>query len=443
MDVNNIAEDMIKKKLKSVAKLYMPYIIGAVACLFFLFIIIALILGVVSSGSAFFKNFQDITSCTSIDCDAITSLSGDEQTFAKALFEANSQLKIEGIVNPDIALFTATILIINNYDSSFNYTKLTVDQIRDLIKSNYIAVSTINCVEDTMSDDTTPNPDSGNQASYYNNGIMPVSNIYGKIAYEIDDTTGEPISPEEQNPLEKKIPCTTGEKCTCPEGYTKESESTTYEQNNDQYNAYLKSTFFNSVLSPSVTQSLDETAKNALFDKMTDDIYKLRSELLQQGGGVSAELPFFILPVSPNGCTVTSPYAYRHDPDTGKIVMHRAIDVAMSSSSNNPILAVADGIVTVAHNSVKGVDYSAGCGNYVYIDHIIDGVTYQTRYCHMVYNSITVNVGDTVFKGQQIGIMGTTGYSTGVHLHFAVMADGQFVDPTSLFSGCFSIRNQQ
>jgi murein DD-endopeptidase MepM/ murein hydrolase activator NlpD len=87
---------------------------------------------------------------------------------------------------------------------------------------------------------------------------------------------------------------------------------------------------------------------------------------------------------------------------------HYGVDIAQSGG-NVPIVAAADGVVSVAH-------YSESYGNVVYISHSINGQVYTTVYAHMT--SYNVSAGQTVSKGQQIGIMGNTGDSHGQHLHF-------------------------
>jgi len=94
---------------------------------------------------------------------------------------------------------------------------------------------------------------------------------------------------------------------------------------------------------------------------------------------------------------------------------HRGIDLS-HSNRNNPIIAAATGVVLTAawHNSY---------GYYVIINHNINGQTYGTLYAHLAQQP-SVSPGQTVTQGQQIGIMGNTGNSTGPHLHFEVHPGG-------------------
>lgn len=94
---------------------------------------------------------------------------------------------------------------------------------------------------------------------------------------------------------------------------------------------------------------------------------------------------------------------------------HRGIDIARPSNYN--ILAADNGTVTFA-------GWNGGYGNTIKIDHN-NGI--ETLYAHL--KSIDVSVGDTVGKGQKIGVMGSTGNSTGIHLHFEVYKDGDLENP--------------
>lgn len=119
-----------------------------------------------------------------------------------------------------------------------------------------------------------------------------------------------------------------------------------------------------------------------------------------------AEEPLFI---NPAAGVLTSGFGARW----GRT--HSGIDIG--GDMNSDILAAADGVVTYA-------DWMSGYGNYVMIDHH-NG--YQTAYGHC--NSLLVSDGEQVTQGQLIAKMGSTGNSTGPHLHFEVKADNVFQDP--------------
>jgi len=112
---------------------------------------------------------------------------------------------------------------------------------------------------------------------------------------------------------------------------------------------------------------------------------------------------------------ISSYYGTRTNPFTGKLQFHKGMDFAAKSGSD--VLAVAGGVVTWS-----GKRY--GYGNLVEINH---GNSYITRYGHNKEN--LVEVGDTVKKGQKISLMGSTGRSTGPHVHFEVLKNGRQINP--------------
>ena len=112
---------------------------------------------------------------------------------------------------------------------------------------------------------------------------------------------------------------------------------------------------------------------------------------------------------------LTSPYGYRIHPTTGQYKFHNGVDLA--NDQGTPIYAARSGRVTVA-------TYGGTYGNYVTINH---GDGYSSLYAHMT--RYVVHKGDTVKKGQLIGYMGSTGRSTGPHLHFSIFYNGSSVNP--------------
>jgi murein DD-endopeptidase MepM/ murein hydrolase activator NlpD len=123
-------------------------------------------------------------------------------------------------------------------------------------------------------------------------------------------------------------------------------------------------------------------------------------------------LPRFTMPVIG---TPTSGYGNRIDPIQHTEIKHPGFDLA--AKTGTPVSAALPGTVTQAG--------PAGTyGNLVTVRH---GNGIETRYAHL--SATTVKVGDQVAAGQQIGNVGTTGYSTGPHLHFEVRKDGQAIDP--------------
>lgn len=119
---------------------------------------------------------------------------------------------------------------------------------------------------------------------------------------------------------------------------------------------------------------------------------------------------------------------------------HRGIDISSGGIYGKPIIAIADGIVTETYNSCPHQTRSPRCrcgsgwGNHVKIDHgIYKGQAMGAIYAHMTHPAVSVK--QTVKQGQVIGYVGTTGDSSGYHLHLSVLMNGGYVDPTPLFFG--------
>jgi murein DD-endopeptidase MepM/ murein hydrolase activator NlpD len=115
------------------------------------------------------------------------------------------------------------------------------------------------------------------------------------------------------------------------------------------------------------------------------------------------------------GSHLGSPFGFRIDPITGRSALHTGLD--FQADPGTPILAAAGGVVVVQ-------EYHAAYGNMVEIDH---GNNLITRYAHA--SAVFVKKGDLVKRGQKIAAVGSTGRSTGPHLHFEVHADGTPQDP--------------
>lgn len=123
----------------------------------------------------------------------------------------------------------------------------------------------------------------------------------------------------------------------------------------------------------------------------------------------------------PSSTRVTSNYGTRVSPMSGASSNHKGIDIGASAGAD--IIAAADGTVTAA-------SYSSAAGNYVMIDH---GGGLYTVYMHA--SSLLVSPGQTVSAGDVIAKVGSTGISTGSHLHFGVSLNGSYVSPWSYLGG--------
>ena len=125
----------------------------------------------------------------------------------------------------------------------------------------------------------------------------------------------------------------------------------------------------------------------------------------------------------PQSYTITSWFGYREDPFTGEIAYHSGTDIA--APEGTPILAAADGTVTIA-NAIDS--WGGGYGYHIKVNH---NGTFDTLYAHC--SSICVTVGQEVKQGEVIGYVGTTGNSTGNHLHFEVWQNGERTDALGFF----------
>ncbi len=122
---------------------------------------------------------------------------------------------------------------------------------------------------------------------------------------------------------------------------------------------------------------------------------------------------------------VTSYYGWRRHPLSRQSEFHRGLDVA--NLVGTPVVATADGKVSFA-------GWKGGFGRVMEVDH---GYGYVTRYGHL--KSILVRVGDTVFRGQTVGLLGSSGNATGPHVHYEVLIDGKHTNPKAYirYAGLF------
>lgn len=132
-------------------------------------------------------------------------------------------------------------------------------------------------------------------------------------------------------------------------------------------------------------------------------------------GGPAVVSSRVVFPLPEGTWVLTSPFGMRTHPITGEQKLHTGTDFA--APDGTPILAAADGLVTVA-------EFSGGYGGLIVIEHTIDGHKVATAYAHMWQHGIHVHAGNHVTAGQHIGDVGSSGMSTGAHLHFEVRPGG-------------------
>ena len=141
------------------------------------------------------------------------------------------------------------------------------------------------------------------------------------------------------------------------------------------------------------------------------------------GSGAASVLPEttrLVFPLPEGTWVRTSPFGWREDPFTGERAFHSGSDFA--AADGTPILAVADGLVVLA-------EYSGSYGGLIIIEHTVRGERVASYYAHMWETGIHVVAGQSVTAGQHIGDVGSSGKSTGPHLHFEIRLGGQGAEP--------------
>jgi murein DD-endopeptidase MepM/ murein hydrolase activator NlpD len=176
-----------------------------------------------------------------------------------------------------------------------------------------------------------------------------------------------------------------------------------------------------------VAQGGPETGDNAANSALLNDLSKLGHDIKAAEARLKAletllldrRLSDAVTPAGwpADGGFVSSGFGKRADPFTGHIAVHEGVDIA--SRLGSPIKAMADGVVSF-------VGPKSHYGNVVEVNH---GNGLVTRYAHA--STLSVKEGDTVKRGEVIGAVGSTGRSTGPHLHLEVLREGRAVNPTA------------
>ena len=129
------------------------------------------------------------------------------------------------------------------------------------------------------------------------------------------------------------------------------------------------------------------------------------------------DTPKFIYPL-PQKVSVSSGFGYRIHPVTGEKKMHSGVDLGLPTGT--PIYAVADGVVESSGDL-------GNCGKGVRINH---SGGYMSVYCHA--SKLEIKTGESVKSGQTIALVGSTGMSTGPHLHLGIKKNGEWIDPKTV-----------
>lgn len=160
-----------------------------------------------------------------------------------------------------------------------------------------------------------------------------------------------------------------------------------------------------------------ENEVETLLQKKQDEIDR---EMAAGSGNSGSHTKGLSWPLQGGAGRISSGFGPRNSPTAGASSNHKGIDLAIASGT--PILAAGAGRVVTAA-------YSSSAGNYVMISH---GDRLYTVYMHC--SRLAVKVGDSVSKGQVIAYVGSTGISTGAHLHFGVSVNGSYVNPLNYVS---------
>ena len=168
-----------------------------------------------------------------------------------------------------------------------------------------------------------------------------------------------------------------------------------------------------------ITGAIDTAnASNASGDREFQELFANWKSMDRTGVVTTGPVPRVSVPAGMpvQDARLTSSYGMRNHPILGSRRNHKGVDLAQPTGT--PVYATADGVVS------KAEPFST-YGNYIQIEH---GGELQTRYAHL--SGYAVSAGEQVHKGQLIGYVGSTGRSTGPHLHYEVRVAGEAVDPT-------------
>jgi murein DD-endopeptidase MepM/ murein hydrolase activator NlpD len=170
----------------------------------------------------------------------------------------------------------------------------------------------------------------------------------------------------------------------------------------------------------------EDVAANKTALGVSDPEFRALHDSWGQTSGASRKTAVSIPSINPvESMRMTSQYGYRTDPFQGRRKNHKGLDIA--GPIGTPIYATADGVIGRAQ-------WVSGYGKYVEIEH---GNAIQTRYGHL--SAMNVYSGQRVRKGDVIGFMGSTGRSTGSHLHYEVRIAGEPVNPNSFLESATNL----
>ena len=163
---------------------------------------------------------------------------------------------------------------------------------------------------------------------------------------------------------------------------------------------------------------LEKEGLKGLSTNWNNLVYAINQLVKKAGLEKEADNAQFIWPMKGR---ISSPFGEKRTNSKGQVYYHTGMDIADDPANKTLIFAAANGEVIRA-------SYFGGYGNCIDIKH---SESFVTRYAHC--SLLRVRVGDKVQQGQQIAIVGSTGHSTGPHLHFEVIKDGKVQNPIEYF----------
>ncbi len=173
-----------------------------------------------------------------------------------------------------------------------------------------------------------------------------------------------------------------------------------------------------SALVAETSRRIDQLSHRLYVQSLSfDEVYRMASSKKERMDHVPA-----IMPLAKNSCSVISGFGTRYHPILHYRRMHTGVD--LSAKTGTPIYATGDGVVKVAGRS----DELGGYGVAVLIDH---GFGYKSLYAHM--SEVKVRQGQSVKRGELLGLVGSTGLASGPHCHYEVWLNGNKVNPIYYF----------
>lgn len=186
--------------------------------------------------------------------------------------------------------------------------------------------------------------------------------------------------------------------------------------NNVNKEVFKKNTEISNTKEIMVNEAISDTTKLTNMDSLTTIVTKK----IKQKNNFLSEIPSIYPLFLKNGIIISANFKYRVHPVTGKLKFHNGIDLPAQKNEN--IYATADGVVVKIYTNPN-----TGYGYAIKLKH---KYSYETIYGHMAKKP-KFKIGDTIERGQIIGNVGSTGLSTGNHLHYTIYYKNKAINPLS------------